>query len=64
MLFLKDEIYDSSLTCRYINHHPLLRIAPVKQEQISDDPPIFVFYDVITEYQTEQMIEFSKSKVY
>jgi prolyl 4-hydroxylase len=43
----------SKLACRYVHHHPFLRIAPVKEELVYDDPPIWLFYDVITDRQIE-----------
>ncbi len=45
----------SQLKCRYIDHHPILKIAPVKEELVYDDPPIWVYYDVITDKQIEIM---------
>ena len=44
-----------NLKCRYINYSPLLYIAPVKEELLFDDPPIWVYHDVITEKQIELM---------
>jgi hypothetical protein len=51
------------LKCRYINHAPLLYIAPVKEEQLFDDPPIWFYHDVITEKQIELMKTLSAPKV-
>jgi hypothetical protein len=51
------------LKCRLINHHPLLRIAPVKQEQVFDDPPIYLFYDVISQNRVDNLINISRSDV-
>ena len=33
----------------------MLRIAPVKEELVYDDPPIWLYHDVITENQVEIM---------
>ena len=41
------------LFCRYINYHPSLIIAPVKEEIIYDQPKIWVFHDVISDKQIE-----------
>ena len=43
------------MKCRYIRYHPLLTIAPIKEEQISDNPAIWLFHDVITDNQIETM---------
>jgi hypothetical protein len=45
----------NKLKCRYISYHPALKIAPVKEELLHDDPPIWMFHDVITETQTQIM---------
>lgn len=46
-----------------MNHHPYLRIGPIKEEQVFDDPPIWVYHDVITEKQVKKLIELGKSNV-
>jgi hypothetical protein len=38
----------SKLKCSFIHYHPLLVIAPVKMEEVFDNPPIWVYYDVIS----------------
>jgi hypothetical protein len=43
----------NKLVCRYVHHHPILRIAPVKEELVHDNPPIWLFHDVITDQQIE-----------
>lgn len=45
----------SNLNCRYINYHPLLKIAPVKEEMIHDNPPIWLYHDIINENQIKVM---------
>jgi hypothetical protein len=45
----------SKLKCRYIGYHPLLKIAPVKEELVYDEPPIWVYHDVITDKQIDIM---------
>ena len=46
-----------------MNHHPYLRIGPIKEEQVFDDPPIWVYHDVITEKQVKKLIELGTSNV-
>jgi prolyl 4-hydroxylase len=53
----------SKLKCRYINYHPLLIIAPVKEELVFDDPPIWVYHDVITDKQIKIMKDLGFPKV-
>ncbi len=45
----------SKLKCRYVDHNPLLVIAPVKEEQLYDKPAIYMFHDVITDQEIELM---------
>jgi len=47
-----------------VSHHPLLKIGPIKQEQVSIDPPLWIYYDVITESQIERMINLSQNQVF
>ena len=51
------------LFCRYINYHPSLIIAPVKEEIIYDQPKIWVFHDVITNKQIGIMKKLAFPKV-
>lgn len=53
----------SKLKCRYLNQDPLIRISPVKEEQVYDDPPIWIFHDVITDKQIEEMKTLASFKV-
>ena len=54
----------AKLKCRYIHYAPALFIAPVKEEQVFDDPPIWVYHNVITEKQIETMKQLAKPKVF
>ena len=54
----------AKLKCRYIHYEPWLIIAPVKEEQVFDDPPIWVYHNVITEKQIETMKQLAKPKVF
>jgi hypothetical protein len=45
----------NKLKCRYISYHPALKIAPVKEELMYDDPPIWLYHDVISESQIQIM---------
>lgn len=51
------------LKCRLIDYHPLIKIAPVKQEQVFDRPAIWLFHDVITEEQIDRMKYLAGPKV-
>jgi hypothetical protein len=46
-----------------MNHNPLLIIAPVKEEQLFDDPPIYLYHDVITETQAKLIKNLTSNKV-
>lgn len=48
-------ILDSRLKCRYISYNPLLYIAPVKEELVNIDPPIWVYHDVLSNDQINAM---------
>lgn len=57
------------LTCRYARHHPSLYISPIKEEMVHLDPPIRVFYNVLTQKQMDKVKELgypllSRSVVY
>jgi prolyl 4-hydroxylase len=54
----------SKLKCRYINYHPFLYIAPVKEEIVFDDPKMWLYHDVITDKQIETMKRLAFPKVY
>ena len=51
------------LSCRYVNHDYQLLIAPVKEELIYEDPPIWIFHDVITVDQIRTMKDLAFPKV-
>jgi prolyl 4-hydroxylase len=53
----------SSLSCKYVRYHPLLVIAPVKEELVYDNPPIRIYHDIITEKQIETLKALSLPKV-
>ena len=54
----------SKLKCRYItNSNPFLLIGPVKQEEMFDNPAIWVFHDVVTDSQIELMKTLALPKV-
>lgn len=53
----------SKLKCRYVNNHPLIKIAPVKEELVYDDPPIWLYHDVITEKQIQIMKKLALPKL-
>jgi hypothetical protein len=40
-----------------------LKIAPIKAEQAFDDPPVWIYHDIITEYQIKKMIDLARPKV-
>jgi len=53
----------SKLKCRYIHYHPMLKIAPVKEEQMFDNPAIWLYHDVITEKQIQRMKYLAEPKL-
>ena len=53
----------SKLKCRYINYHPSLLIAPVKEEIVFDNPTIWVYHDVVTDKQIETFKKLGGPKV-
>lgn len=53
----------STLTCRYVdNNVPFLRIGPLKLEQISHDPYIVVFHDVMYDNEIEIIKRMAKPR--
>ena len=46
-----------------INYHPSLLIAPVKEEQLFDNPSIWIYHDTITEKQIEKFKQLASQKV-
>jgi hypothetical protein len=45
------------------NHHPYLVLSPGKEEQISADPSIYIYYDSITDQQTQLLKNIARTKV-
>ena len=52
------------LHCRYLNDHPFLVIGPIKEEAIHDNPPVWRYYDTITEKQAEYLKRYAIPKVW
>ena len=52
-----------NLKCRYVNHHPFLVIGPVKEEDVYDNPPIKLYYDVISQRRSDEIIELGRKFV-
>ena len=50
----------SNLKCRYVFSYP---IAPVKEEQIHEEPNIWIYYDVISKRRAQQVIQLATPKV-
>jgi len=49
----KFSVTDKDLKCSYYyGHHPVLKIAPFKQEELNLNPRIVMFYDVLSESET------------
>ncbi len=45
---------ESELRCRYYEgHHPYLKIAPYKEEEVHLDPRIVIYYDVLSDSEIE-----------
>lgn len=56
--------YQATLRCRYVtNNVPYLKIGPIKLEELSLDPYIVVYHDVIYDAEIEYLKEESKPKV-
>ena len=53
----------SQLYCRYINYDYQLLIGPIKEELINEDPPIWIYHDVISDKQIEMMKTLAMSNV-
>jgi prolyl 4-hydroxylase len=56
-------IRQARLKCRYINYDPTLLIAPVKEEDIFDDPKIVFYHDIISDKYIDLMKRSAISKV-
>ena len=53
-----------NLKCRYINYHPFLYIAPVKEELLHENPHIWLYHDVITDKQIAYIKNLSSEAVH
>ncbi len=53
-----------TLSCKYVRHHASLIIAPVKQELAYDNPPLWIYHDIITDKQIETLKLLSTPKVF
>jgi prolyl 4-hydroxylase len=51
------------LKCYYLNHNPLLSIAPIKAEKIHLKPEIWIYHEFITNEQIETMKNLANPKV-
>ena len=59
-----DPQLSSRLKCYYSRgHHPFLLLQPVKVEQVSLEPSIVVYHDVISDDEINTIKEIGKSKV-
>jgi prolyl 4-hydroxylase len=55
---------ESKLFCRYRhNNHPYLILQPIKEEQILDHPAIYLFHDVVSNSDVEQIKSLALPKV-
>jgi len=53
---IRDPIHDSKLVCRFQHHaDPYLRLAPFKMEEVSADPFVVVFYEIMYEEEMNQL---------
>lgn len=50
------------LVCVYRSDHPYLAIAPVKQECLSADPPIYIYHELITVRQSNILLNIKTMK--
>ncbi len=47
---------EAKLFCRYRhNNHPYLILQPAKEEQILDEPAIFLFHDVVSDKDIQEI---------
>lgn len=52
------------LRCRYEkSHSPFYRIAPMKVEEVSQDPYIVIFKNMVSDAEIEQIKEFARPRV-
>jgi prolyl 4-hydroxylase len=58
-----DEAFLSKLSCKYVNNDvPFLRLAPLKLEQVSHDPYIVVYHDVMYDREIEVIKKIAKPR--
>jgi len=48
MLCVQEIPHKNELSCRYMRHHPLFYIQPVKEELVYMNPRIAVYHDVVS----------------
>ncbi len=54
----------AKLFCRYRhNNHPYLVLQPVKEEQVLDQPAIYLFHDVVRDSDVEEIKSLALPKV-
>ncbi|RDD40053.1 Prolyl 4-hydroxylase subunit alpha-2 [Trichoplax sp. H2] len=53
---------NKTLKCYYSNQSPLLYLAPIPVEEISLDPFIVIYYDIINDHQIETIKKISRKK--
>ena len=54
----------AKLFCRYRhNNHPYLILQPIKEEQVLDEPVVYVFHDIISNNDIQQIKELATSHV-
>ena len=54
----------AKLFCRYRhNNHPLLILRPVKEEQVLDQPAIYLFHDVVGDAEIDEIKSLASPKV-
>ena len=55
--------YEHKLTCRYVRHHPIFYISPLKEEVFYLKPRIVVYHNAITDSEIETAKELATSRV-
>lgn len=56
----KPNQHEKDLVCRYFHgHHPFLKIAPYKEEELFLSPRIVLYYDVLTESEFDTVKSFA-----
>jgi len=55
---------EAKLFCRYRhNNHPYLILRPVKEEQVLDEPAIFLFHDIVSDKDIAEIKALATPKV-